>query len=179
MRKSREEQNEEMKDYQKIENKHKRRLARKNLSCEKRLEKNKTARDEMKKLKEEGRLREFKNRGKYKTYELDDYKTYYNQSKDNSDYLDLIRPDIVSKMNERMRREKEEKRKLLEELKSGEPCPGLRAHVAWIKKLKQQEEKGKSEQEDREVFTENEADKTNHNGQKLNKRKNTVKVSYQ
>ena len=179
MRKSREEQNEEIRDYQKIENKHKRRLARKNLSREKHLENNKTAKEEMKKLKEEGRLKEFKSRGDYKTMELDDYTTYYKQSKDNYDFLNLIRPDIVSQINERIRKEKEERRKCFERLRSGEACPGLRAHVAWMRKQKQQDEKGKSEQEDEEVFTEDEADKTKSNDKKLNKRKNTVKVSYQ
>merc|ERR1712208_102532 len=106
-------------------------LARKNLSREKQLEKNKTAKEEMKKLKEEGRLKEFKSRGDYKTMELDDYTTYYKQSKDNYDFLNLIRPDIVSQINKRIRKEKEERRKCFERLRSGEACPGLRAHVAW------------------------------------------------
>ena len=136
MRKSREEQTEEIKEYQKIENKHKRRIARKNLSHEKRLENNKIAKEEMKKLRKEGRLKPFEERGKQNPVELYDYRDYYESSNENAKFLHAVRPDIVKTLNETIRKEEEEKRASLERLKLGEACPGLKAHVAWIKNRK-------------------------------------------
>ena len=63
-------------NHQKIENKHNRRIARKNLSVEKRLEINKVAKEEMKKLRKEGRLKPFEKRGYYNSWEVHDYENY-------------------------------------------------------------------------------------------------------
>ena len=170
MRKSREEQTEEIKEYQKIENKHKRRIARKNLSHEKRLENNKIAKEEMKKLRKEGRLKPLEERGKQNPVELYDYRDYYESSNENAKFLHAVRPDIVKTLNETIRKEEEEKRASLERLKLGEACPGLKAHVAWIKKQKNQKDRDKknNESED-EIFIE----------PKVNKKKNILKISYQ
>ena len=175
MRKSREEQNEEIKEYQKIENKYKRRIARKNLSDKKRLENNKKAKEEMKKLKEEGRLKPFEERGKYKYIEMYEYRDYYVSSNDNAKYLHAIRPDIVKTLNETIRKEEEEKRARLERSKSGEACPGLKAHVAWMKKQKKQQDTDKNENEDDECVLE---DKSS-NDSKIDYKRNTLKISYQ
>jgi len=172
MRKSREEQNEEIREYQKIENKYKRRIARKNLSHEKHLEINKKVKEEMKKFREEGRLKPFEEKGKYKSIEIYDYRDYYESSRDNAQYLRAVRPDIVQTLNETFRKEEEEERAYLERSKLGEACPGLRAHVAWIKKQKMQKDIDKMNNErkqDDEIFTE----------PKVNDKKTILKVSYQ
>ena len=125
----------------------------------------------MKKLRKEGRLKPFEKRGYYNSYELHDYENYFKSSNENAEHLATMRPDIVTTINERIRKEEEEKRR--ERSKWSEPCPGLTAAVAWMKKQKKQEGTDKNEYEKDEVSQGDEISK-NHNSKKT-----TLKVSYQ
>ena len=117
MRKSRKEQNEEIKEYQKIENKHNRRQARKDLSTDRKREENEISKEGMRQLRSHGRLVSFIERGKQNNNELYDYKKYFESSEENAELLASLRPDIMSKINEEIRKEKEEIREIQERRK--------------------------------------------------------------
>ena len=61
----------------------------------------------MRLLYEKGRLQDFKHRTGRKTEEIDDWESYGGKGKDHMEKLEELKPDIVTKINEKIREEKE------------------------------------------------------------------------
>ena len=98
-----------------IVQKHKQREARAKLTGKEHLLQNLQAKKGMKLLNEFGRLNDFQRRGRYKTTEKTDYKSFMQKSKTCSEILRAVKPDIVEKLNQEIRNEKEIERKRKED----------------------------------------------------------------
>ena len=103
-----------IREYQRIKDKYKR---RKNLIGKYNSEFKEKSKHGMKLLRKEGRLREEKNRSKRNMDELFEFGEYASKSKDNLELLELVEPDIVKKINEKNRAEKEKRLKEKEDRK--------------------------------------------------------------
>ena len=107
MIKSRENLPDKIREYDKIERKHKYRLLNKNLSQEQQSQLKKKARKGMSLLRKKGRLIKFVKKSKPNKDEFTDWEEYKQRSHDNSTFLKLAKPDIVKQINEKERIEKE------------------------------------------------------------------------
>ena len=83
----------------------------KNLSPAKKQELKAQAKQGMSLLRQKGRLRKFTRRSKPNQEEFRDWEEYKKQNRDNSQFLELAKPDIVQKINEKERVEKEKRKK--------------------------------------------------------------------
>ena len=109
MEKSRDNQLEEIKEFAKIEEAHKRRLVRGKMTLEKQTELKAKAKQGMSLFRKEGRLRKYAERTRRNKDELTDWTEYKNHSHDYSQFLELVKPDVVQKINKKERAEKEKR----------------------------------------------------------------------
>ena len=65
----------------------------------------------MKIFKEKGRVFEFQKRSKHNETELSDFMNFKKRGKSYWDFLDNAKPDIVERLNQEIRKEKERERK--------------------------------------------------------------------
>ena len=114
------EKSSEMSAYERIVKRQKEKIRRKNLSEKEYLEGNLAAKRGMRLLRSEGRLRKFANRETGKKDELFQWKQYMQKSEKHREILSKNQPDIVSKINENARLEKERERLTEENRKKGE-----------------------------------------------------------
>jgi hypothetical protein len=138
---SRENQLNEIKEFDKIEIKHKNRMSRQNLSKEKKSELKAKAKHGMHLLRKEGRLRTYVERSKPNMNKFSDLKDYAKKSRDNLEFLELRKPDIVQQINEEARITKEKDKIKLRE---------LQRHERYMK-LDDKKFKERTEEEEKEL----------------------------
>jgi hypothetical protein len=120
MRKLRVDEPKEQKDYKLIAQKHRRREARRQMSGKERLTQKLKAKKGMNMLKEEGRIHNFERRGYKNRDELSDWKEYVQKGKSYSEMIQHHNPDIVERLNQKLREQKENERKGIEKASKGE-----------------------------------------------------------
>ena len=108
-------------DYENMLNRNLMRKVRKEQSGKKHVSGNLKPKQGMKLLNEEGRLNEFASRYErrkkpYKTDDLHELRNYWEKSDEHQQKLNKLQPDIVERINEQIRIEKEEKRNSNKEL---------------------------------------------------------------
>ena len=111
---------EEEKEYGKLCKKHKMRESRAQRSGKDHLLENLRAKKGMKLLKEKGRLRDFESRATDNDTEMLDWKDFMKKGKAFSDLITKAKPDLVERLNQEIREEKEKDRKRKEEEKKEE-----------------------------------------------------------
>ena len=111
---------EEEKEYEIISEKYKKRESRKKRTGKEHLTQNLNAKKGMRLLIEEGRLRKFKGRSSKKSDELQDWEKYIQKGSKYSQRLEILNPDIMTRINQKNRDRKEEERKRREKRKQGE-----------------------------------------------------------
>ena len=110
MRKLRDERSKEKKEYDKLYNKHRKRKIREQRSDKKKDQDNLHAKDGMKLLRNEGRIYDFKKRGRRNQNEEWDWKEYFKKGSSYEKILQDKKPDIIEKLNDEIRKEKEKER---------------------------------------------------------------------
>ena len=120
MRKLRVEEPLEKKEYKLIAQKHKRREARKQMSGKEHLIQNLHAKKGMNIFKEEGRIRNFERRSYKNRDELSDWKEFVQKGRTYTKIVQHCNPDIVDRLNQKHREEKESEKKRKEKENKGE-----------------------------------------------------------
>ena len=138
---SRENQWNEIEEFDKIEIKHKNRMSWQNLSKEKKSELKAKAKHGMHLLRKEGRLRTYVERSKPNMDKFSDLKDYAKKGRDNFEFLELRKPDIVQQINEEARITKQKNKIRLRE---------LQMHERYIK-LNDKKCKERTEEEEKEL----------------------------
>ena len=110
MRRLREKKTAEEKEYDKISEKYIKRKSRLQRTEGDRLLQNQNAKHEMKLLRKMGRLHDFKKRCIKNSARDSDWKGYMKRGKSYSEYLSIKQPDIIERLNEEVREEKEKER---------------------------------------------------------------------
>ena len=158
MKKCRENDLAEIKAYKIIENKHRMRKIRKNLSAEKIKQQKVKSNQGMKDFREKGWLKKYADRGKQSIDELIDWRRYKEKKEIYSKTLEKYKPDIVQQINENSRIEKEkfreiersrkikhfqmnERRGLTEEQQNEYSALLRERHVSCMREQKQRDEK--------------------------------------
>ena len=95
------------KDFEKLTLKHKKRKLRIQRSGREKLQQNLKANKGMRLLREEGRLRKYSDRCNQNSSETIDWRKFMKQSKKHNDIVNLRDPDLVQRLNEETRKEKE------------------------------------------------------------------------
>ena len=98
---SRKNEAEEIREYNRIKNKYKKREQRKFISKEKLLDMKEKSKEGMSFLRREGRLRKKKDRSKKNMNELSEFREYVASSKENLDHLERVEPDVVQKIKKK------------------------------------------------------------------------------
>ena len=106
---SRKNQVEEIKEYQRIMKKYKTRESIRSMSKEILSDRKEKCKQGMRLLRKEGRLRKEKERTQRNMDMLTEFGEYIAKSEVNKEYLEKIEPDIVQKINEKNRAEKEKR----------------------------------------------------------------------
>ena len=107
-------------EYKNIQDKHNKREQRKQRSGKEHLLENLKAKKGMRMLREEGNLLSFARRSRKNVDEYTDWKLFLQKGKQHFEKLQKSQPDIVEKINQTVREEKERDRKRKEEAKNGE-----------------------------------------------------------
>ena len=110
MKRLREKKTAQEKEYEKICEKYSKRKSRLQRTDGDRLLQNQNSKDEMKLLRKMGRLHDFKKRCIKNSDRDSDWKGYLKRGKSYSEYLSMKKPDIVERLNEEIREEKEKER---------------------------------------------------------------------
>ena len=76
----------------------------------------------MRLLESEGQLQDFKRRSHRNVEEISDWENYMRKGKKYSDVLEVRKPDVVQRINEKKRAEEEQEREKREKAKDGEWC---------------------------------------------------------
>ena len=106
-------------DFGRIMGKHRKRELRMSRTGKQKLLENLKSKKGMRILNEEGRLHEYEIRGKQNLSEMSDWEKYIKRGKVQHDLAKEVIPDIVQKINQKTRDEKERERKRKEEEKNG------------------------------------------------------------
>ena len=114
MRSLREKKTAEEKEYEKISEKYIKRKSRLQRTEGDRLLQNQNAKHEMKLLRKMGRLQDFKKRCIKNNERDSDWKGFMRKGKPYSEYLSIKQPDIIERLNEEIREEKEKERTMKE-----------------------------------------------------------------
>ena len=122
IRKLREEITEEKLEFERKNNKHKMRILRKKRTGKGHLLQNLKAKQGMRLLESEGRLREFSRRSARNVEEIRDWEIYMKRGEKYSEVLEAQKPDIVQIINEKIRVDKEKEKIRKENAKNGEWC---------------------------------------------------------
>lgn len=105
------------KEFRNIHSKHRKRSLRKQRTGKEKLQQNLKAKRGMRLLREQGRLQEYKKRTEPNQNEMDDWASFRKKGKKYSEKLEILKPDIVAKLNEEFRKEEERKREMEEKRK--------------------------------------------------------------
>ena len=97
-------------EYDRLKNKLRMRKVRSNLSAEEADSQKNDNLQGMKMFRKEGRLRKFKGRTKRNLDELTSWREFQEKNESNSRVLEVLKPDIVQRINEKTRIEEEERR---------------------------------------------------------------------
>ena len=111
MKKFRDSLDEEKVEFRRLEKKHSMRKNRNSRSGKEHLMENLKAKQGMALLESEGRLRKFSRRSGRQNDEMRDWELFIRSGNNASGLLDSKKPDIVEKINAKIREEKEEERK--------------------------------------------------------------------
>ena len=102
------------KEYEKIADKYRKQNARSERSEEKHAEDKNKAKKGMQEFREYGRLKHFAKRSHINKNEFSDWKTFMQKGDKYSEVLDYKKPDLIDRLNEEIRVEKERKREEME-----------------------------------------------------------------
>ena len=99
-------------EFRRIDLKHKKRSLRKQRTGKEKLQQNLKAKKGMSLLRDKGRLISYKERVNPKGNEIDDWISYKKKGKKYLEKLDEMKPDIVAKINEQVRKEDESRKEI-------------------------------------------------------------------
>ena len=102
------------KEYEKIADKYRKQNTRSERSEEKHAEDKIKAKQGMQEFREYGRLKHFAKRSHINKNEFSDWKTFMQKGDKYSEVLDYKKPDLIDRLNEEIRVEKERKREEME-----------------------------------------------------------------
>ena len=99
-------------EFRIIDLKHKKSSLRKQRTGKEKLQQNLKAKKEISLLRDKGRLISYKEGVKPKRNEIDDWTSYKKKGKKYLEKLDGMKPDIVAKINEQVRKDEESKKEI-------------------------------------------------------------------
>ena len=97
------------KDFERINQKHKKRQSRSQRDGKAKLQQKLKAKKGMKLFRNEGRLRDYMEKNGNNSSEMEDWQNFMKNSKRHVEMAENLKPDIVQKLNEKIREEKEKK----------------------------------------------------------------------